>query len=146
MNPMPRHIFREIGTDRLLDISMVGVEENSRGQGVATNLIQRSILLGGCLGYRGIMAQPTSRYTVLQPASPARTWTNIFFLHEYDLCLNEPYRTKACKLTYQLQTNKKIYLNINKNLGNLQKINIIALPKMAKLPPKNAKSQQYPVK
>ena len=68
MNPMARHIFREIGTDRLLDISMVGVEENSRGQGVATNLIQRSILLGGCLGYRGIMAQPTSRSTVLQPA------------------------------------------------------------------------------
>ena len=35
-----RHVFQEMGTDKLLDLSMVAVEEAARGQGVATDLIR----------------------------------------------------------------------------------------------------------
>jgi len=58
-----RHIYDEIGTDKMFSIRMVGVEPESRGQGVATNLIRRSILLAGCLGFRGIKAEATGRFS-----------------------------------------------------------------------------------
>merc|ERR1719187_2775012 len=70
------HIYAEIGTDKMFSIRMIGVEVSSRGQGVATNLIRRSILLAGCLGFRAIKAEATGRFarntfaTVgMQPAS-----------------------------------------------------------------------------
>jgi len=57
-----RHIYEEIGVDKMFSIRMIGVEEESRGMGVATNLIRRSILLAGCLGFRGIKAEATGRF------------------------------------------------------------------------------------
>jgi hypothetical protein len=57
-----RHIYDEIGTDKMFSIRMVGVEEADRGQGVATNLIRRSILLAGCLGFRAIKAEATGSF------------------------------------------------------------------------------------
>jgi len=57
-----RHIYDEIGTDKMFSIRMIGVEVESRGQGVATNLIRRSILLAGCLGFRGIKAEASGRF------------------------------------------------------------------------------------
>lgn len=57
-----RHIYEEIGTDKMFSIRMIGVEVESRGQGVATNLIRRSILLAGCLGFRAIKAEATGKF------------------------------------------------------------------------------------
>lgn len=57
-----RPIYDEIGTDKMFSIRMVGVEIESRGQGVATNLIRRSILLAGCLGFRAIKAEATGSF------------------------------------------------------------------------------------
>jgi len=54
--------FDEIGTDKMFSIRMIGVEVESRGQGIATNLIQRSILLAGCLGFRAIKTEVTSGF------------------------------------------------------------------------------------
>ena len=56
------HIYQEIGTHKLFEIGMIGVEVESRGQGVATNLIRRSILLAGCLGFEAIKAEPTGKF------------------------------------------------------------------------------------
>merc|ERR1719187_599117 len=55
-------IYEEIIADKMFDIGMIGVEVSSRGQGVATNLIRRSILLAGCLGFRAIKAEATGRF------------------------------------------------------------------------------------
>ena len=57
-----RHIYDEIGTKKMFSIRMIGVEVESRGQGVATNLIRRSILLAGCLGFRAIKAEATGKF------------------------------------------------------------------------------------
>jgi len=57
-----QHIYKEIGTNKLLAIRMVGVEPECRGQGIATNLIRRSILLAGCLGFSGIKAEATGKF------------------------------------------------------------------------------------
>jgi len=57
------HIYDEIGTEKMFSIRMVGVEPENRGQGVATNLIRRSILLAGCLGFRAIKAEATGRFS-----------------------------------------------------------------------------------
>merc|ERR1711934_1143743 len=53
------HIFEEIGTNKMFSIKMIGIGEEDRGQGVATNLIRRSILLAGCLGFRAIKTEAT---------------------------------------------------------------------------------------
>jgi len=44
----------------MFSIGMIGVE--SRGHGIATNLIRRSILLAGCLGYRGIKSEAPGKF------------------------------------------------------------------------------------
>merc|ERR1712181_127029 len=69
------HIFEEIGTNKMFSIKMIGIGEEDRGQGVATNLIRRSILLDGCLGFRAIKTEATGRFSketfqrvVMQPA------------------------------------------------------------------------------
>merc|ERR1712038_1452561 len=74
-----KHLFDEIITDKLFDIGMIGVEVESRGQGIATNLIRRSILLAGCLGFRAIKAEATGSFGMktfatvgMQPASAIR--------------------------------------------------------------------------
>ena len=58
-----KHLFDEIITDKLFDIGMIGVEVENRGQGIATNLIRRSILLAGCLGFRGIKTEATGGFS-----------------------------------------------------------------------------------
>merc|ERR1711936_492249 len=57
------HIFEEIGTDKMFSIKMIGIGSEDRGQGVATNLIRRSILLAGCLGFRAIKTEATGRFS-----------------------------------------------------------------------------------
>merc|ERR1712083_878568 len=56
------HIFEEIGTNKMFSIK-TGIGEEDRGQGVATNLIRRSILLAGCLGFRAIKTEATGRFS-----------------------------------------------------------------------------------
>jgi len=55
------HVYEEVGTDTLFSIRMVGVDPTERGQGIITDLIRRSVLLAGSLGYGGIKAQATSQ-------------------------------------------------------------------------------------
>jgi len=57
------HIFEEIGTKKMFSIKMIGVGEEDRGQGVATNLIRRSILLAGCLGFRAIKTEASGTFS-----------------------------------------------------------------------------------
>jgi hypothetical protein len=57
-----RHIYDEIRTDKLFDIGLIGVEVDSRAQGVGTNLLKRSILLAGCLGFRAIKTEATGAF------------------------------------------------------------------------------------
>lgn len=55
------HIYGEIGIDKIFSIGMVGV--SIKNQGIATNLIRRSILLAGCLGFRGIKTEATGQFS-----------------------------------------------------------------------------------
>jgi len=55
------HVYEEVGTDIMFSIRCVGVDPTERGQGIVTDLIRRSVLLGGSLGYCGIKAQATSQ-------------------------------------------------------------------------------------
>jgi len=57
------HIFDEMKTDKFFCISMVGVDPSFRGKGVATDLIRRSVLLAGVLGFTGVMTEATGRYS-----------------------------------------------------------------------------------
>jgi len=58
-----RHIYQELGTDKFFSIRMIGVENSQRGMGVATELIRRSILLGGCLGFQGIKTEASGQFS-----------------------------------------------------------------------------------
>merc|ERR1711945_73355 len=53
------HIYDELATDKFFSIRMIGVENSQRGMGVATELIRRSILLAGCMGFQGIKTEAT---------------------------------------------------------------------------------------
>jgi len=55
------HIYDEIGIDKMFSIGMIGVKY--KGQGIATNLMRRSVLLAGCLGFRGIKTEATSQFS-----------------------------------------------------------------------------------
>jgi len=57
------HVYDELKTDKFFSIRMVGVDPRVRGLGVATDLIRRSILLAGCLGFSGIKTEATGRYS-----------------------------------------------------------------------------------
>jgi len=54
-------VYDEIGIQKMFNIGMIGVEPMGLGCGIATNLMRRSILLAGCLGFRGIKTEATSR-------------------------------------------------------------------------------------
>jgi len=54
------YLFQELGTDKLFSMGRVGV--SIKGHGIATDLIRRSALLAGSLGYMGIKAEPTSNF------------------------------------------------------------------------------------
>lgn len=55
-------IFDEVGTDAMFGIKMVGVDPSLRGKGMSTDIIRRSILLAGCLGFTGLKAEATASY------------------------------------------------------------------------------------
>jgi len=57
------HIYDELKTEKFFSIRMVGVDPRTRGMGVATDLIRRSILLAGCLGFSGIKTEATGRFS-----------------------------------------------------------------------------------
>jgi len=54
-----KHIYDELKTEKFFSIRMVGIDPKMRGRGVATDLIRRSILLAGCLGFSGIKTETT---------------------------------------------------------------------------------------
>jgi len=54
-----KHIYDELKTEKFFSIRMVGVDPKVRGRGVATDLIRRSHLLAGCLGFTGIKTETT---------------------------------------------------------------------------------------
>merc|ERR1712034_110565 len=56
-------IHHELKTEKFFSIRMVGVDPRTRGMGVATDLIRRSILLAGCLGFSGIKTEATGRFS-----------------------------------------------------------------------------------
>jgi len=55
-------IFDEVETDVMFGIKMVGVDPSLRGKGMSTDIIRRSILLAGCLGFTGLKAEATAAY------------------------------------------------------------------------------------
>jgi len=57
------HVYDELKTERFFSIRMVGVDPKTRGLGVATDLIRRSILLAGCLGFSGVKSEATGAYS-----------------------------------------------------------------------------------
>lgn len=57
------HIYDELKTEKFFSIRMVGVDPKTRGMGVATDLIRRSILLAGCLGFSGIKTEATGKFS-----------------------------------------------------------------------------------
>jgi len=58
-----KHVYQEMGLEKFFSIRMVGVENSQRGMGVATELIRRSILLAGCLGFSGIKTEATGQFS-----------------------------------------------------------------------------------
>lgn len=57
------HLFDQIKTDKLFCISMVGVDPAYRSKGVATDLIRRSVLLAGTMGFTGLMTEATGAFS-----------------------------------------------------------------------------------
>jgi len=55
-------IFEEVGTDVMFGIKMVGIDPSLAGKGMSTDIIRRSILLAGCLGYTGLKAEATTSH------------------------------------------------------------------------------------
>jgi len=73
------HIYREVGTERFFSIRMVAVDPSFRDKGIATDVIRRSVLLAGSLGYVGIKTEATGCWSRrafqtigLQPTSSIR--------------------------------------------------------------------------
>jgi len=58
-----QYIYDELKTDKFFSIRMVGVDPKTRGMGVATDIIRRSILLAGCLGFSGIKTEATGKFS-----------------------------------------------------------------------------------
>jgi len=58
-----KHIYEELKTEKFFSIRMVGVDPRLRGRGVATDLIRRSHLLAGCLGFTGIKTETTGSFS-----------------------------------------------------------------------------------
>ena len=54
-------VFDQIGIEKMFSIGMIGVE--TTGLGIATNLIRRSVLLAGCLGFRGIKTEASGAFS-----------------------------------------------------------------------------------
>jgi len=57
------NVFDEMKANKMFNVAMVGVDPSYRGKGVATDLIRRSILLAGCMGFSGIMTEATGKFS-----------------------------------------------------------------------------------
>jgi len=57
------HIYDELRTSKFFSIRMVGVDPRARGKGVATDLIRRSVLLAGTLGFTGLKTEATGVFS-----------------------------------------------------------------------------------
>jgi len=58
-----KHVYEEIGTNNFFSLRMVTVSDCARGQGLATDVIRRSVLLAGSLGFHGIKTEATGRWS-----------------------------------------------------------------------------------
>jgi len=63
LRAMNMNLFDELKTEKLFNIAMIGVDPAARGKGIATDLIRRSVLLAGTLGYTGIMTEATGSFS-----------------------------------------------------------------------------------
>jgi len=52
-------VFGELGADHLFDIKIVSTDKHNRKAGLGTDLLNRSVLLGKCLGYKGAKTEAT---------------------------------------------------------------------------------------
>jgi len=78
------HIYDELKTEKFFSIRMVGVDPRTRGMGVATDLIRRSILLAGCLGFSGIKTEATGRFSQKAFATIGMLQTNSIKYSEFE--------------------------------------------------------------
>merc|ERR1719402_1667551 len=58
-----REAFEALNADVLFDLKMVATAPESRGMGLATDLLQRSVMLAKCLGYKGVKSEATGNYS-----------------------------------------------------------------------------------
>jgi len=56
-------IFTKYKADRLFDVKMIATAPEARGHGLATDLVQRSVQLAACLGFRGCKTEATGTYS-----------------------------------------------------------------------------------
>jgi len=56
-------IFTKYKADRLFDIKMIATAPEARGLGLATDLVNRSVQLAACLGFRGCKTEATGDYS-----------------------------------------------------------------------------------
>merc|ERR1719369_1804861 len=57
------HIYQEFDTDSLFDMKIVACSAASRGMGLATDLMQRSVDLAQVLGFKGAKGEATGIYS-----------------------------------------------------------------------------------
>jgi len=79
-----QHIYDELKTEKFFSIRMVGVDPKTRGMGVATDLIRRSILLAGCLGFSGIKTEATGKFSQKAFATIGMLKTNSIQYADYE--------------------------------------------------------------
>eukprot|EP00092_Neocalanus_flemingeri_P037729 GFUD01041077.1.p1 GENE.GFUD01041077.1~~GFUD01041077.1.p1 ORF type:complete len:299 (+),score=60.64 GFUD01041077.1:75-971(+) len=79
-----KHIYDELRTEKFFSIRMVGVDPKTRGMGVATDLIRRSILLAGCLGFTGVKTYATGKFSKKAFATVGMLQTNSINYSEYE--------------------------------------------------------------
>jgi len=78
------HIYDELKTEKFFSIRMVGVDPKTRGLGVATDLIRRSVLLAGCLGFSGIKTEATGYFSQRAFATIGMLKTNSIKYGDYE--------------------------------------------------------------
>merc|ERR1712215_120731 len=60
---LSKEVFTRYQTDRMFDIKMIATSPQARGLGLATDLVQRSVQLAACLGYKGCKTEATGAYS-----------------------------------------------------------------------------------
>jgi len=60
---LSKEVFLRANSSELFDIKIIAVSPVARGLGLATDLVQRSLQLAKCLGYRGAKTEATGNYS-----------------------------------------------------------------------------------